>query len=743
VSARENLSASILGAGLDRLHVVSARIDEALSEVARASAVLVGEVDVDDAAIVGAPVALVVSRDGASARFFHGIVEAFAFEGALRAGRRRYRVDLAHELVRLEHRADMRLFLEEDARSVVAAVLEGAGLPATRIAWSVARALPKRRQTTQRRETDLAFVRRLLAHEGVAFVAEHGEEGATLRLFDHPAAITPIAGGDALVLRADRAHGPGVHRFEVETIALPGRVTLGDVDEEHPDVDLFASADVGAGGRFERFDYPGGQATPEEGRVLARLRAEEIAARRLVARGASDRLELRPAASFALAGATRAALDRRWQLTRVAHRFELRPEDGEAAAAFRPTYANTFEAIPEATPFRPPLPPRVPARGVDAAIVGAPRGQEIHVDALGRLVARFAWDHGEAPDGASSRALRLVQVPIGGSMTLARAGWEVAVAYAHGDPDRPIAIGRRYDATTPAPYAYPGAAARSSFQSASTPGGAAVNELRASDDAGSEELFLHASKDLATTVGANQRATIGANDSRTVGATSSTAIGGARTEAIGGSLATTVGADESTHVGASRTSSVGGAESVTVSGNVTEIVAGADSEVVGGSAITTGALGVTRTVTGSASLAIAGSRVSATAGSASVAVAGARSETIGGSSIAIAGSSIASSSIGAMALTIGGVQVQAAGGNATGGAKGPSVFTVGGVTVANAAGTLSIKSKRVAITAGALANLVGGGATLTLTAGSASFVGVVGVDASGGLKLVGNPNLLG
>ncbi len=735
------LTAAIRGAGLDALEVVSARLDEALSEVARATVSAVGDDDLDDEAILGQPAAIVVSMDGTPARFFHGIVVGFAFEGVFRGHRRRYRVDLAHELVRLDHRADVRVFQRLDARAIVAAVIEGAGVPPTRFSFSIARALASRDHCVQHRETDLAFVDRLLAHEGVAHVARHDEAGAHLRLFDHAGEIAPIDGGDVVALRADRAHGPGVHRFEIETRALPQRVTVGDYHEQRPGLDLTVTADVGPGGGYDHHEFPAGHRTPEEGQVIARLRAEAFEARRVVGRGESDRLDFRPGATFVLAGAGRAAIDRRYTLTRVEHEFVTRAAD--AGASPGPAYSNRFTCLPASTPYRPPRPARAPVRGVETAIVTAPGGSEVHTDSLGRLTARFAWDRSGSADGATSRPFRIVQAPIGGSMMIARAGWEVAVAYPFGDPDRPIAVARRYDGRTGSPYAYPGAAAQTAIQTASTPGGGAANEIRMSDGAGGQQLFVNASKDLDATVGNDKRATIGADDARTVAASSTTKIGGPQSVTIGAGLDTTVGAGESVHVGGARSVAVGGAETVTITGNATAVVGGADGEVVGGSHVTTSALGITRTVVGSYGLTVGGSMVSATGGSASLAVAGARSETVGGAKIVAAGSSIATSAVGALAMTVGGVHVQAAAGNVSGSAKGPSVITVGGVTCATAAGKISIKSNRVTITAGAVVNLAGGGAAVTLTAGSATFLGVVRVDASGGLRIAGGPNLLG
>ena len=83
-------------------------------------------------------------------------------------------------------------------------------------------------------------------------------------------------------------------------------------------------------------------------------------------------------------------------------------------------------------------------------------------------------------------------------MYLPRVKWEVAVRHVEGDADRPFVFGRVYNAVTPPPYGLPKAAAKSSMQTATTPGGGSSNEYRMSDTKGSEEVFFNASKDMTT-----------------------------------------------------------------------------------------------------------------------------------------------------------------------------------------------------------------------------------------------------
>ncbi|WP_437290997.1 type VI secretion system Vgr family protein [Sorangium sp. So ce406] len=739
-----HLTAALRGASLDELNVVSAEVREALSEPTRAAVVAVGDVDLDGAACVGEPVTLEIAVDGAPVRRFHLVVMAMHFDGIHRGHRRRYRVELAHELELLALRADVRTFQDKDAQAIVSGVLQDAGIAPSRFSFSLQRALTTRAYCVQHRETDLAFVSRLLEHEGIFYIVAQDEGAAHLRMADAPSAFEPIEGDEILRLIDDRMHGEGVHAFALESRATPERCSVGDYNFMQPNLDLVASAELVPSSQLDRFEFPGGHQTPEEGEALARIRAEELAAQRRIGVGESDRLEMRAGATFTLEGPTRAELARGYALTSVEHELVLIAHEGGDVEQARASYRNRFTCIPQGTPYRPPRrAPRPAVRGPHAAVVTGPAGSEIHTDELGRMKGRFFWDRLGKQDNTSSCWMRVAQIPISGSMALARVGWEMAIVYPFGDPDRPTAIARMYNAEKVSPYAYPAAGSKMALQTRSSPGGGKSNEVRMSDGAGGQEFFLNASKDYDGTTNDNQTEDIGADDAREVGSDSIAQIGSNQAVRVGANLTTTVGGDAGFTLGGDRTKRVGASETVTLSGNLTAIVGGGDTETVGGTHTTLAALGLTRTAVGAHSLTVGGSMVTAAGSEHTVAVAGARSETVGGVKIVAAGSSISQSAIGAMAVTVGGVCVQAAGGNYSGGTKGPSVITVGGVACANAAGKLSIKSKKVSIKVAGIANLLGGGGVLTLTAGSASFVGLVKCDASGKLKISGNPNLVG
>jgi type VI secretion system secreted protein VgrG len=80
-------------------------------------------------------------------------------------------------------------------------------------------------------------------------------------------------------------------------------------------------------------------------------------------------------------------------------------------------------------------------------------------------------------------------------MALPRIGNEVIVSFLDGDPDQPIITGRTYHATNTPPYALPEHKTRTTLKT-KTHKGEGSNELRFEDEAGEEQIYVHAQKDL-------------------------------------------------------------------------------------------------------------------------------------------------------------------------------------------------------------------------------------------------------
>jgi type VI secretion system secreted protein VgrG len=720
--------------------VAAATIVEAISRPTHGTVEVLSRDDLDLEAPVGARAHLAIVVDGAAIRHFHLDVVALRFEGLERGLFRRYVLELEHELSALALRSDVRMFQDKDAKEIVTEVLDAAGVPGGDVAWSLQRPPGKRVYCVQYRESDLAFVSRLLEHEGVFYVIADDDAGTRITFADDKAAaFTSIDGDPVVPIVEGRGHGRGVFGFALETIATPERASVADYNFETPNTLLVAEQKASDEPRGDVFEYAAGHATPDEAEVLARLRCEEIVTQSRLGTGRSDRWEMRAGGTFELEGARAAHLDQKYVLTRVTHHVVAHAEQ----SADRPSYSNELECIPYTIPYRPArTTPRPRLRGVHAAVVTGPGG-EIHTDELGRMKGKLFWDRVGADDDTSSCWMRVIQLPIGGSMALARMTWEMSILYFDGDPDRPIALSRLYNAEKTSPYGYPGATTRLALQTASSPASGKSNEIRMEDGGGGQEFFVNASKDQNAQTNNNKTEKVGVDESIDVGVDCDTTVGASQTISIGASQTSTISADENVAVAGSRTVTVGASETVTVSGNVDEAIAGSDTETTGGSATTLAAMGINKSSTGSYALTVGGSLISAAGLGVSVAVAGARSETIGGAKIVASGATVTESVAGAVAYTVGGVCVQAAAGNRDGGTSGAAALTVGGVAALNAGGKVSIKAKKVQILVGGVANFLGGGGILNLTPGSATFVGLVTLNASGSIKISGNPNLVG
>jgi type VI secretion system secreted protein VgrG len=191
-------------------------------------------------------------------------------------------------------------------------------------------------------------------------------------------------------------------------------------------------------------------------------------------------------------------LNREWLLTAITHTGK-QPQALEEEGGSEPTrYHNTFSAIPADKTWRPLCNHKPVMDGPQMALVTGPDGEEIHCDQYGRVKVRFPWDRYSKNDEHSSAWLRVAQGWAGGQygfMALPRIGHEVIVSFLDGDPDQPIITGRTYHATNTPPYALPEHKTRTTLKT-KTHKGEGSNELRFEDEAGEEQIYVHAQKDL-------------------------------------------------------------------------------------------------------------------------------------------------------------------------------------------------------------------------------------------------------
>ncbi|TDK72109.1 type VI secretion system tip protein TssI/VgrG, partial [Vibrio cholerae] len=170
-------------------------------------------------------------------------------------------------------------------------------------------------------------------------------------------------------------------------------------------------------------------------------------------------------------------------------------EDGGSGAT---TYSNQFSLIPGHLHWRAEPQPKPQVDGPMIATVVGPEGEEIFCDEHGRVKIHFPWDRYSNGNEQSSCWVRVSQGWAGsqyGFIAIPRIGHEVIVEFLNGDPDQPIITGRTYHATNTPPYTLPEHKTKTVLRT-ETHQGEGFNELSFEDQAGKEQIYLHAQKDF-------------------------------------------------------------------------------------------------------------------------------------------------------------------------------------------------------------------------------------------------------
>ncbi len=97
-----------------------------------------------------------------------------------------------------------------------------------------------------------------------------------------------------------------------------------------------------------------------------------------------------------------------------------------------------------------------------------------------------------------------------GFLATPRVGQEVIISYLNGDIDRPIITGCTYNGLNRPPLNLPAEKTRTTFRT-KTHKGNGFNELRFEDENGSEEVFIHAQRDMNTLILNDETHNIGHN----------------------------------------------------------------------------------------------------------------------------------------------------------------------------------------------------------------------------------------
>ncbi len=719
---------TLTSAALGDAAVEAGSLLEEISRPTSARVVVLASEVRDPAALVGKPAVLTLTPDASVKRHFPLVIVAAAAH-ELDTATTRYVLELEHPVALLQLRRDHRTFLDKSVRDIVTSLLDAV---AVTVDWRASRGAAKRLACVQYGESDYDFFARLLEEEGIFWFCPDEGEDPKLVIADAATAFTPIAGNDEIPLTG-QGEGLGIHELSVEHVVTAGAVALADYDHEKPGVDLTSRCTLDAAPAGEVFEYPGGYSTQADGAALAKIRAEEIASAKTLATGTSSRPHLRAAATFTLTSESADAPTGKYLLRSVEHALE------------HARYENRFVASPAAMPFRPHrTTPRPLMNGACSVTVTGPSGQEIHTDKLGRMTALYAFDRLGKEDDTSSQWMRVLQPALGGSMMLARVGWEMAVRHLEGDPDRPIGVARMYDGEHLPPEKLPAAQTKTSFETLTSPRAEKINAITLDDKKDAMMIDVKAAKDLDATILHDETEKIGENDTLAVGKDSTWLIGDAQTVIIEKNDTSKAAKDAGLAVAGDRTKKVTKDESVVVDGALSMRVDGNDEESVGKDLEIASDEEMLERAKGNYEMAVTGAVTAKAKKDITIYVAGNSSESVGGAkSVSSSDGALTEATSGDVTLTIGGAWVETVDGNRVSSAQGDMERKVAALGALTAAGKLQLKAKKIKITVTGAVTFIGAGGVLSMTPASIALVGTVTLKGSGGVEIAGAPQLAG
>jgi type VI secretion system secreted protein VgrG len=341
----------------------------------------------------------------------HGVVTRIeALEGASDGVRQR--LSLCAPLTVLDQAAATRAFPDLAVPEIIEEVLEGHGLGAD--AWRLAleQNYPALELTVQCAETDLAFLKRLMARHGLYYRYEQGDDQAVLVIHDSVKDLpeAPVGSLPYIPLKGENRSHEAVHRIERMASLLTESVRLGDYNPETPDAALTGEAanatDIPGTGEKRAW---GEHLRDSEGAgTCARLAAERLAWQRARVRAFTDHRRLAPGMRLSLEGHPDARVNITYTVVALRISADQRaalPMGGEAE---RPTFEAELTLIPAALCYRPePIAP--PRLGRVTARIESAGGDYAHLDEHGRYRLRLDFD--ERDNDLPRRAPRCASPP--------------------------------------------------------------------------------------------------------------------------------------------------------------------------------------------------------------------------------------------------------------------------------------------------------------------------------------------
>jgi type VI secretion system secreted protein VgrG len=438
--------------------------------------------------LLGQPASVGILQADGDERGLCGIVTAAAHAGS-DGGFSRYTLTIEPALATLTHRTNSRMFQDQSVPDIVTAVLSehiaaNAVFAASfRVQSHLQRSYPARSYCLQYRESDVAFIERLLAEEGISYRFKFSSDGADnstpvhiLILFDDWQALEVNAQERIRFHRADGTESDdAITAWHGARQLVAGRSSLASFDyravsrhdgDAETDINQGETADALAS-TLEQYDpqtlYYG--IGPDDMARYAQLRQQAVNLNAKTFTGEGTVRSLQAGTWFRLDDHPVHEQDvaelREFIVTSVSldARNNLVADDtaNDAGAPYGTRFTAVRRGIPIVPAYDPERHARPTASGPQTALVVGPEGEEIFTDEHGRIKVQFHWqrpedhpDGGAAFDDRSSTWVRVAHSSAGagwGSQFIPRIGQEVVIEFLEGDIDRPLCTGVIHNGT--------------------------------------------------------------------------------------------------------------------------------------------------------------------------------------------------------------------------------------------------------------------------------------------------------
>jgi type VI secretion system secreted protein VgrG len=468
-------------------------------------------------------------------RFYNGIMTEARWIGKVQ-DYHRYQLVLRPWLHLLGFRADCRIFLEKKVTDIIKEVFTKAGF--NDFDFRTTGSYDPLPYCVQYRETDLAFVHRLMELHGIYYFHEHSDGKHTLVLADSRSSHKTISDLPKVpfipLTKGEQRQEQHLNEWVAGRRFRTGKIQFNDYDYTQPPKDLKAPAEASENyehSKFEKYDYPRKYTDKDKGTNLARFRleAEQASDHRRIIYGAAG--SIFPGGLTTVEKHPTGSENQEYLVVRSTHHFtahqyrsmidqlppsRLDPSLGEAEmvgedtshdrraeAQKEQTFHGYYEFQPSDRPYR-MMPETAQPRiyGIQTAKVVGKQGEdseEISTDEFGRIWVQFFWDR-EPQKTCPVRVAQCWAGPKWGGQFIPRIGMEVVVEFEEGDPDHPLVVGCVYNGDNKYPYTLPDNKTQSGIYSDSSKGHNGYNEFMFEDKKGSEDIRMHGEKDHHVTI---------------------------------------------------------------------------------------------------------------------------------------------------------------------------------------------------------------------------------------------------